>query len=160
LGAHQLLAMRVPTHAAVSATVELARGVLGEGRSRFVNAVLRRVAQRDSDAWLATLTADADPWDALALRYAHPRWVVEQLAGALAADVASAALAAALAADDVRPPVTLVARPGRGTVDDLLEVDGAVPGRWSPYAVVLAGGGDPGSVPAVREGRAGVQDEG
>ena len=42
LGAHQQLAMRVPPHAAVGATVELARAVAGEGRSSFVNAVLRR----------------------------------------------------------------------------------------------------------------------
>ena len=43
LGAHQLLATRIPAHAAVSATVDLARVVLGEGRARFVNAVLRPV---------------------------------------------------------------------------------------------------------------------
>jgi 16S rRNA (cytosine967-C5)-methyltransferase len=48
----------------------------------------------------------------------------------------------------------------RCPVSELLEVDGAVPGRWSPYAVVLAGGGDPADVPAVRDRRAGVQDEG
>ena len=35
----------------------------------------------------------------------------------------------------------------------------AHPGRWSPYAVHLAGG-DPGAIEAVRRGRAGVQDEG
>src|SRR5947208_2700616 len=39
LGAHQLLSTRIPAHAAVSATVELARCVVGDGRSRFVNAV-------------------------------------------------------------------------------------------------------------------------
>ena len=53
LGAHQLLAMRVPSHAAVGATVELARAVVGEGRGSFVNAVLRRVGGRDLAAWLA-----------------------------------------------------------------------------------------------------------
>jgi 16S rRNA (cytosine967-C5)-methyltransferase len=36
---------------------------------------------------------------------------------------------------------------------------GAEPGRWSPYAAVLPAG-DPGGIPAVRDGRAGVQDEG
>ena len=36
---------------------------------------------------------------------------------------------------------------------------GAVPGRWSPFAATLPGG-EPGAIPAVREGRAGVQDEG
>ena len=67
-------------------------------------------------------------------------------------------LAVALAADDVPPLVALVAR--RCPVSELLEVDGAVPGRWSPYAVVLAGGGDPADIAAVRDRRAGVQDEG
>ena len=38
--------------------------------------------------------------------------------------------------------------------------DSALPGRWSPYAVRLAEGGEPGALDAVREGRAGVQDEG
>jgi 16S rRNA (cytosine967-C5)-methyltransferase len=158
LGAHQLLAMRVPTHAAVSATVELARAVLGDGRSKFVNAVLRRVADRPLDAWLDQLTEGVDPADALGLRYAHPRWIVEELALSLGVDVTAPLLALALAADDVRPPVTLVAR--RCPVAELLEVDGAVPGRWSPYSVVLAGGGDPADIPAVRDRRAGVQDEG
>ena len=35
---------RIPTHAAVSASVELARVVLGDGRAKFVNAVLRKIA--------------------------------------------------------------------------------------------------------------------
>ncbi|CAM5499795.1 Putative methyltransferase OS=Streptomyces glaucescens OX=1907 GN=SGLAU_05905 PE=3 SV=1 [Streptomyces glaucescens] len=54
----------------------------------------------------------------------------------------------------------MVARPGRATADELLAEDAAVPGRWSPYAVRLTEGGEPGAIPAVREGRAGVQDEG
>lgn len=53
LGTHQLLGTRIPSHAAVSATVDLARVVLGDGRSKFVNAVLRKVAAQDFDAWLA-----------------------------------------------------------------------------------------------------------
>jgi 16S rRNA (cytosine967-C5)-methyltransferase len=160
LGAHQLLAMRVPVHAAVSATVELARAVLGEGRAKFVNAVLRKVAARDLEAWLELLTAAMDPVDALALRFAHPRWIVEALAAALGCGVDAPLLVEALAADDLRAAVTLVARPGRSTVEELLAVEGARPGRWSPYAVVLDGGGDPAEIPAVRTRRAGVQDEG
>jgi 16S rRNA (cytosine967-C5)-methyltransferase len=64
-----------------------------------------------------------------------------------------------LAAD--RPSTHLVARPGRITRDELLTQAGpdASPGPWSPYAVRLAGG-DPASLPAVRAGAAGVQDEG
>jgi 16S rRNA (cytosine967-C5)-methyltransferase len=52
----------------------------------------------------------------------------------------------------------LVARPGRTTIDELVEAGGRPTGT-SPYAVEL-GSGDPGEVPAVREGRAAVQDEG
>ena len=44
LGVHQLLAMRVPDHAAVSATVDLAAATVGQGPAKFVNAVLRAVA--------------------------------------------------------------------------------------------------------------------
>ena len=63
-----------------------------------------------------------------------------------------------LAADNVPAEVTLVARPGRATVAELVGL-GAEPGRWSPYAARLPGGA-PGLLAAVREGRAGVQDEG
>src|SRR6476469_3852445 len=81
LGAHQLLATRIPPHAAVSATVELARVVLGDGRAKFVNAVLRRVSAHDLDAWLDRVAPpyDEDPEDHLAVVHAHPRWVVAAL---------------------------------------------------------------------------------
>lgn len=74
LGAHQLLGTRIPTHAAVSATVELARVVLGDGRARFVNAVLRRIAEHDLDGWLEKVAPpyDEDPEDHLAVVHAHP----------------------------------------------------------------------------------------
>jgi 16S rRNA (cytosine967-C5)-methyltransferase len=158
LGTHQLLAMRVPSHAAVGATVELARAVAGEGRGSFVNAVLRRVGRHDLPGWLAEVAPpfDADPVGHLAIVHSHPRWVVSALRDALGGDAAETA--AMLAADNAAPQVTLVARPGRAEVAELVAA-GAGPGRWSPYAAVLPGG-DPGAIPAVREGRAGVQDEG
>ncbi|MFE2043581.1 RsmB/NOP family class I SAM-dependent RNA methyltransferase [Streptomyces sp. NPDC059477] len=160
LGAHQLLGTRIPSHAAVSATVELARVVLGDGRAKFVNAVLRKIAQDDLDAWLARIAPpyDEDPEDHLAVVHSHPRWVVSALWDSLGGG--RAGIEELLAADNARPEVTLVARPGRATADELLREEAAVPGRWSPYAVRLAEGGEPGAVEAVREGRAGVQDEG
>jgi 16S rRNA (cytosine967-C5)-methyltransferase len=163
LGAHQLLATRIPPHAAVSATVELARVVLGDGRAKFVNAVLRRVSAHDLDAWLDRVAPpyDEDPEDHLAVVHAHPRWVVAALWDALGGG--RAGIEELLAADNQRPEVTLVARPGRSTPQEIaggLPEGSAEPGRWSPYALRLAEGGDPASVPAVREGRAGVQDEG
>ncbi|MFC9113898.1 RsmB/NOP family class I SAM-dependent RNA methyltransferase [Streptomyces sp. NPDC057092] len=160
LGAHQLLGTRIPTHAAVSATVELARVVLGDGRAKFVNAVLRKIAQDDLDSWLERVAPpyDEDPEDHLAVVHSHPRWVVSALWDSLGGG--RAGVEELLRADNERPEVTLVARPGRATADELLAQEAAVPGRWSPYAVRLTEGGEPGAVPAVAEGRAGVQDEG
>ncbi|MDC2956124.1 MULTISPECIES: RsmB/NOP family class I SAM-dependent RNA methyltransferase [Streptomyces] len=160
LGVHQLLGTRIPTHAAVSASVELARVVLGDGRAKFVNAVLRKVAQNDLDGWIEKVapTYDEDPEDHLAVVHSHPRWVVSALWDSLGGG--RAGIEALLAADNERPEVTLVARPGRSTTEELLDEEAAVPGRWSPYAVRLTEGGEPGAIEAVREGRAGVQDEG
>jgi len=153
LGTHQLLAMRVPTHAAVSTTVALVRSDVGPGAAGFANAVLRKVASHDLGEWIALLAPDAttDRIGQLAFVHAHPRWVVERLAEA----VGDAEVEALLIADNEPPGVTLVARPGRA---DRSELPGEAT-RWSPYGVQLAGG-DPGAIPAVAEGRAGVQDEG
>ncbi|GAA3501948.1 hypothetical protein GCM10019016_090560 [Streptomyces prasinosporus] len=152
LGAHQLLGTRIPTHAAVSATVELARVVLGDGRAKFVNAVLRRIAQDDLDGWLERVAPpyDEDPEDHLAVVHSHPRWVVSALWDSLGGG--RAGIEDLLRADNERPEVTLVARPGRSTTGELLREEAAVPGRWSPHAVRLTEGGEPGAVPAVAEG--------
>src|SRR5699024_3470612 len=61
LGAHQLIGMRVPSHAAVSETVTLARDRIGSGPSAFVNAVLRAVSAKDAETWLAEVGDAADP---------------------------------------------------------------------------------------------------
>ncbi|NBM15400.1 transcription antitermination factor NusB [Streptomyces sp. GC420] len=163
LGTHQLLGTRIPTHAAVSSSVELARVVLGDGRAKFVNAVLRKVAADDLDGWLEKVAPpyDEDPEDHLAVVHSHPRWIVSALWDSLGGG--RAGIEDLLEADNERPEVTLVARPGRSTAAELLDTlgpEGGVPGRWSPYAVRLAEGGEPGALDAVREGRAGVQDEG
>jgi 16S rRNA (cytosine967-C5)-methyltransferase len=157
LGAHQLLGMRVPDHAAVAATVELARAVAGEGRATFVNAVLRSVAAKDLTDWTAQVAPDraTDMAGHLAVATSHPRWVVDAFHDRLGSWEQTEA---ALRADDEPPLVTLVARPGRSDVAALLAA-GARPGRWSPYAAVLEQG-DPADLAVVRSGDAGVQDEG
>ena len=157
LGAHQILAMRVPTHAAVSTTVELVRGRIGHGPAGFVNAVLRKVAAHDLAGWVRRVAPDpgADATGFAAVAYSHPRWVVERLDEALGE---TSELEELLAADNAAPKVTLVARPGLATVEELVAAGGKA-SAISPYAVELTSG-DPGSVPAVAEGRAGVQDEG
>ncbi len=64
---------------------------------------------------------------------------------------------ALLAADNERPRVTLVAKPGRASVGELLDA-GAESARYGPYAAYLPDG-DPAALQAVRDGRAAVQDE-
>ena len=161
LGAHQLLATRVPPHAAVNQTVALVRDRIGQGAAGFTNAVLRRVGAKDSDAWLSEVAParSDDLVGHLAVTESHPPWVVRALAESLGAHGrAIDELDALLAADNASPLVTLAARPGLADVDELVGA-GARPGVWSPVAAVLDGG-NPGALDAVRDGRARVQDEG
>lgn len=159
LGTYQLLRTRIGSHAAVSTSVDLVRSEMGMGPAGFVNAVLRKVSQRDEDIWIDALAPSMadDLIGNLAFRYAHPRWIAQVFADALGNSAGR--LQAELAADDDRPPVHLVARPGLITAEELaLTSDGEV-GRYSPYCVYLPGG-DPGQLDAIRDGYAGVQDEG
>ncbi|PZF59800.1 rRNA small subunit methyltransferase B [Curtobacterium sp. MCSS17_008] len=119
LGVHQLLGMRTPTHAAVSATVELAREVGARRATGFVNAVLRKVAARTDDEWDALVTEGRSGDALLATRWSHPSWVVSALRDALAAERSRDELAALLAADNVAPRVQLVALPGLATDEDV-----------------------------------------
>ncbi len=159
LGAYQLLRTRISPHAAVDTSVDLVRTEFGQGRAGFVNAVLRRVAEKTEDQWVEQLGPDAarDPVGRLAFRYAHPVWIAQAFADALGADAAE--LDAVLAADDARPAVHLVARPGEISAEELALITGGEQGPYSPYAVHLDGG-DPGQLEPVRDGLAAVQDEG
>ncbi|GAB2649118.1 transcription antitermination factor NusB [Prescottella soli] len=159
LGTYQLLRTRIAPHAAVATSVDLVRAEAGSGKAGFVNAVLRRVSEKTEDEWVAELAPDAvaDPVGHLAFRYAHPKWIAQAFADSLGVDAGE--LQDVLIADDARPAVHLVARPGEISAEELALVTGGEVGPYSPYAVHLDGG-DPGLLDAVREGLAGVQDEG
>ncbi|GAA3513148.1 RsmB/NOP family class I SAM-dependent RNA methyltransferase [Georgenia daeguensis] len=171
LGAHQILGMRVPAHAAVSETVALTRTVAGPAPAGLVNAVLRAVARTDLAGWLERIGEVADPDGTnqvarLSATTSHPEWITRALRQSLLADGRPAdELGDLLDADNEPPRVTLVARPGLVAPQDLAEEiaresgQTAVPGRWSPFALVAAGG-DPSRLPSVRRARAGAQDEG
>jgi len=161
LGTHQLLGTRVQPHAAVATSVDLVKAAAGQRPAGFVNAVLRRVASRDLSAWLeiAAPAAEGDLPGSLAVRYSHPRWVVEAFAAALGETAGSGLpqTEALLAADNRRPAVHLCAVPGLSSQEELTEA-GCTPARWSPAGGYLTEG-NPAAVAAVSEGRAGVQDE-
>ncbi len=166
MGAHQIVNMRIPDHAAVATTVDIARHVLTDGPTRMVNAVLRsltRMAPGELDEAFEEIT---DPFESAAIRYSHPEWMVREFSRALEAHgYSSDELEALLAGDNEPPIVTLVARPGLITTEDLVDEAADVlhtriaPGAFSEYAVHIEHG-DPSALTSIRLGHAGVQDEG
>ncbi len=150
LGVHQLLATRIPPHAAVGDTVALApRRATG-----FVNGVLRTVGRSTPAEWDARVAEGLTGDPRLAAEYSHPEWVVDALRRGLDADGRADELEELLAADNVAPAVSLVALPGLVEVAEVGD-----PGGIAPTAV-RALGGYPAGVPAVAAGTARVQDEG
>ncbi|NLH69073.1 MAG: rRNA cytosine-C5-methylase, partial [Brooklawnia sp.] len=117
LACHQLFAMRVPVHAAVASSVDLAGVAIGERVTGLVNAIVRKLATRSWDEWLAALTAGLPERTSLAVRHAHPQWIVDAFAAALASDETE--LAALLEADNQPPVPMLVVRPGLADVAEL-----------------------------------------
>jgi 16S rRNA (cytosine967-C5)-methyltransferase len=154
LGVHQLFEMRVATHAAVAATVELARKVIGESKASYVNAILRKVSAKSLEEWLAPLDEIKDPVVKLAILYSHPEWIVSAYYDLLK-DFAS--VEEELAANNVPASPTLVSWPGESTQEELVEL-GGVATKFSPYGARFEG--SPGSLELIRHRKAGVQDEG
>jgi 16S rRNA (cytosine967-C5)-methyltransferase len=154
LGAHQLFEMRVPSHAAVSATVELARKVIGESKASFVNALLRKMSAQTLDQWLDPVNEIKDPVTRLAIMYSHPEWIVSAYYDLLR-DYAE--VEKLLSANNLPASPTLVWWPGRSTQAEFIAL-GAVSTAYSPYG--LKYDGTPTSLEAIRHRRAGVQDEG
>lgn len=118
---------KVPPHAAISTTVEWAKGVLGKGPSGLCNAILRRVndifvdrrpdapwvGQRDalplSDGGSAIFSRPVlpeDPVASLAIATSHPRGLIEGWSSAFGAEGAHAIALHNL----VAPPTILNAR--------------------------------------------------
>ena len=158
LGVHQLLNMRVATHAAVDESVNLAEHMASLGAVGFVNAVLRRVSRHDLQDWQEFILEKISNEDErLAALYSHPVWIVRSLKQSLEAEGRGSELEALLSSDNVNPRVTLVELPGFVDTND--EVEGE-PTKYSPVGMTLNAGGDPARFARVREGVVRVQDEG
>ncbi len=154
LGAHQIFEMRVPVHAAVSATVELARKVIGESKATYVNALLRKVSARSSEEWDSLIEEITDPIEKLGIKYSHPEWIVSAYFDLLREEEE---VQRALRANNVPAAPTLVSWPGRSTQEELLAL-GGVATKYSPYGATSVQ--IPTEIDAIRQRRAGVQDEG
>ncbi len=154
LGLQQIFEMRVPMHAAVSETVELARKVVGESKASFVNALLRKVSARSLEEWLAPAQEIKDDVVRLSIIYSHPEWIVSAYFDLLKDFNEVEAL---LQANNVPTKPTFVVWPGRSSLDEFTEIS-IVPTQYSPFG--FTADATPGSLEAVRHRRAGVQDEG
>ena len=154
LGVQQIFEMRVPMHAAVSETVELARKVVGESKASFVNALLRKVSARSLEEWLAPAQEIKDDVVRLSIIYSHPEWIVSAYFDLLKDFNEVEAL---LQANNVPTKPTFVAWPGRSSLDEFTEIS-ILPTKYSPFG--FTADATPGSLEAVRHRRAGVQDEG
>ncbi len=113
LSVHQLLSMRVATHAAVNEGVDMARAVGSRSATGFVNGVLRTITRSEPAEWRQrVLDSAASDDERLALEHSHPLWVLRALRQALAREGRADELEDLLRADNAAPAVSLVAPPG------------------------------------------------
>ncbi len=154
MGVHQIHEMRVPDHAAVASTVEVARKRLGESKASFVNAMLRNVTRKSREEWFLPLDAITDHVERFSIQYSHPQWIVSAYFDLLKSwdEVESA-----LAINNEPATPTLVSWPGLSTVSDLIDI-GAEPTTYSPYGAHWKG--NPGALDLIKSRKIGVQDEG
>jgi 16S rRNA (cytosine967-C5)-methyltransferase len=113
LGAYQLFCQdRIPDHAAVSQTVEIAVNRLNKSAAGLVNAILRRLA-RERERW-TTPPEGTDEAGRLAFLYSHPRWIIRELSRQFDASE----LEQVLASHNGRAPLTVAVNHLRWTDDE------------------------------------------
>jgi 16S rRNA (cytosine967-C5)-methyltransferase len=154
MGVHQIHEMRIPDHAAVASTVEVARKRLGESKASFVNALLRNVTRKSQEDWFQPLSAISDPVERMSIQYSHPEWIVSAYYDLLK-DWDEVEQALAINNEAATP--TLVSWPGLSTIDDLKSIGGE-PTTYSPYGAHWKG--NPGALDLIKARKIGVQDEG
>jgi 16S rRNA (cytosine967-C5)-methyltransferase len=145
LGAYQLLELdKVPAHAAVGTSTELAKKIVGERAAKFVNAMLRKLATNGAPSG-----SDAGS------RRSHPAWLIIRWDARFGVD----GTRDLLLWNDTPPP--LVVQPARWSADQL---EGAFRAeglhvRTAPFGAGLAvEGRTPTALPGYAEGGFLVQD--
>lgn len=152
IGMYQLLYTRVPPHAAIAETVQLAVTLKKTWAKGMLNAVLRRT-QREGAALLAEL--EHDP----VIRVSHPRWLQKTFK-----QVWPQHWEALCAANNLHPPMTLRINRRQTSRDaylqELQQVGiAATPCPFSADGVTLAQACDVQQLPGFATGAVSVQDE-
>jgi 16S rRNA (cytosine967-C5)-methyltransferase len=152
LGAYQITSLeRVPAHAAVDTSVELAKLRGGARAAGFVNAVLRRLTRSGPEV----LPVPRDPAERLAGEYSHPLWLVRKWMEAFGIEQAEALLRW----NNSRP--RLVAQPARQSLRELAEAwnTAGLEYERAPYdAGLVVTRSRPAELPGYREGNFVIQD--
>jgi 16S rRNA (cytosine967-C5)-methyltransferase len=162
LGLYQLRFLkRVPAHAAVGESVELAKRARKRSAAGLVNAVLRRMAAdaKISGAELETLLPESiSASERAAILHSHPEWLVRRWMAEFGPDRTIALLEA-----NNRPPVLscVVLDPDRVTAVAEALGPTATPGRWLRSALTIGGGNPAGptALGAFQSGKISLQDE-
>lgn len=152
VGLYQLLYLRVPAHAAIGATVDVASEMGKPWAKGMLNAVLRRV-QREGDELLAIV--DQSP----SQRVSHPGWLFKRLQRAWPEQ-----LDAITHANNLHPPMTLRVNQRQVSRDDYLQTlqtagIAASACEFSAVGIQLAQACDVHQLPGFADGLVSVQDE-
>jgi 16S rRNA (cytosine967-C5)-methyltransferase len=146
--------MRTPPHAAVSATVDVARKKLGESKGSFINALMRKATSKELTQWLEPLQSETDVIKRMSIEYSHPEWIISAYFDLLKDE---ALVRDELISNNTPAKPTLVSWPGASTQEELISL-GAKPTRYSRFGAFHEE--PPASLEVIRHRRAGVQDEG
>jgi len=152
LGFYQLLEMRVPTHAAVSETVEAASQLNKEWAKGLLNALLRNL-QRQQDSLFEQLAEQPE------FRYNHPQWMISKLQHNWPDYVEEM-----LQQNNQQPPMTLRINQQKTSQSDYLQQlhDTGINATATPYSTVgiqLESAVDVSILPGFGYGFVSVQDE-
>ncbi|MGI9018840.1 MAG: transcription antitermination factor NusB [Euzebya sp.] len=153
LGTWELRYGGTPTHAAVNAWVEVARQIVGQRATGFVNGVLRNVARRAEQLPWPDPTTD----EGMGLQLGYPAWLVSSARQRFG----DQRLHAVLEAGNIPAPLVLRAVAPREQVISALAADGieSQEGKLSRHAVVLTQRHVPSDLGVIRRGEAVVQDQ-
>jgi len=151
MGIYQLTQMRIPDHAAVGETVEVARMVAGDSKASYVNAILRKVSGDKAQLTELDLLPIVEK---LSIKYSHPIWIVNAFYDQLKSWESVEQL---LVADNQATRPDLVAWPTKSTEAEFLNAGAqkieSIKNGFTIEAI-------PSEFTPVIERRAGVQDRG
>jgi 16S rRNA (cytosine967-C5)-methyltransferase len=159
LGAAELACLRTPDHAAVHASVELAKRTPANRAQGLVNGVLRALAREWEQVKLP-----GEPESALrmSVEFSHPRWLVEELLAGLPAEE----VRAWLKANQAEPQIAVRVNTLKTSIPEAAKllsqaVEGVEPHGLAPESLVLKGVRGPArDLPGFQEGLWQSQDPG